>query len=255
DKEWVTRTNNQPPLAVGPYVVSDVQRGQSVTYKRLANWWGDKKRYFIGQYNFDEIYLQVIPLERNLDYLRAGEIDIMMEISVKNWHEAYAFPAVTNGWLRRARVFVDMPSGVAGLNMNIEAPIFQNKDFRLAMQHLYNFERLNRNLWYNDYFRTNSFFEGTEFANPNVRAYPFDPQKALEHLAKAGYRRPESTEQGTFAKLRNAAYGLFFTRSDTDEVLVNDKGEKASFTLLYHQSSLQREMTIIQQDYRRAGVD
>src|SRR5262249_39559223 len=106
-----------------------------------------------------------------------------------------------------------------------------------------------------DYFRTNSFFEGTEFANPNVRAYPFDPQKALEHLAKAGYCRPESTEQGTFAKLRNAAYGLFFTRSDTDEVLVNDKGEKASFTLLYHQSSLQREMTIIQQDYRRAGVD
>ena len=34
-------------------------------------------------------------------------------------------------------------------------------------------------------------------------------------------------------KLRNVAYGLLFTRSDTDDILVNDKGEKASFTLIY----------------------
>ena len=61
DDTWVTRTTNEPQVAVGPYVVSNVERGASVTLKRNPNWWGDKKRYFIGMYNFDEIHLRVIP--------------------------------------------------------------------------------------------------------------------------------------------------------------------------------------------------
>jgi microcin C transport system substrate-binding protein len=256
DKDWVTRTTNQPQIAIGPYVVSDVERGQSITFKRIPNWWGDKKRYFTGMFNFDQIHLRVVPVERELDFVRLGELDLMLEGSVKNWHEAYTFPAVTNGWLRRARVFVDMPSGVGGFHMNLEAPIFQNKDFRIAMQYLVNFDRLNQNLWYNEYFRKSSFFEGTEFANPNVKAYGFDPVKAREYLERAGYHRPDSIRnQSTLAKLRNVAYGLLFTRSDADDILVNDRGEKASFTLLYLYKALESEMTVVQQEFRRAGVD
>ena len=66
--------------------------------------------------------------------------------------------------------------------MNLEAPIFQNKEFRIALQYLFNFERLNRNLMYNEYFRLKSFFEGTEFANPNLQSYEFSSEKAREHL-------------------------------------------------------------------------
>src|SRR5258708_5268667 len=256
DKDWVTRTTNQPQIAIGPYVVSGVERGQSVTLKRTPNWWGDKKRYFIGQYNFDEIHLRVIPPERELDYVRLGELDMMIEGTAKTWNENYTFPAITNGWLRRARVFLDMPDGVSGLHMNLEAPIFQNKEFRIALQYLFNFERLNRNLMYNEYFRKKSFFEGTEYANPNLQSYEFNSEKAREHLERAGYHRPDnSRNQGTFPKLRNVAYGLLFTRSDTDDILVNDKGEKASFTLIYMAKGLEPHLTVIQQDFRRAGID
>lgn len=256
DKDWVTRTTNQPQVAVGPYVVSGVERGQSVTFKRIANWWGDKKHYFQGMYNFDEIHVRVIPTERELDYLRLGELDMMVEGTARTWNEGYTFPAATNGWLRRARVFVDTPSGIFGLHMNLEAPIFRNKNFRIAMQYLFNFERLNRNLMYNEYFRKNSFFEGTEFANPAVKAYPFDPVKAQEYLERAGYHRPNAIrDQSLTGKLINAAYGLIFTRSDTDDILVNDRGEKASFTLIYGTKGLERHLTVVQQDFRRAGVD
>src|SRR5262245_3988849 len=48
DDTWVTRTTNDLQLAIGPYVVSDVERGVSITFKRVPNWWGDKKRYFTG---------------------------------------------------------------------------------------------------------------------------------------------------------------------------------------------------------------
>ena len=132
-------------------------------------------------------------------------------------------------------MFVDTPAGVGGFQMNLEAPIFQNKDFRTAMQYLFNFDRLNRNLWYSEYFRVNSFFEGTIFANPEVKACA----RSIPPRRANIWRRPAITgpqawrTRARLAKLRNVAYGLLFTRSDTDDILVNDRGEKASFTLLY----------------------
>jgi microcin C transport system substrate-binding protein len=256
DAEWVGRTQNQPQIAVGPYIVAETVRGESVTFQRVDDWWGDRKRYFQGMYNFDRIQLRVIPIERSLDYLRRGEIDLHVENTARTWNEEYTFPAVRNGWLRRSRVFVDTPSGIYGLHMNLQAPIFQNRDFRIAMQYLFNFERLNRNLMYDEYFRQNSFFEGTEYANPEVQAYPFDPIRAREHLERAGFRRPEDIRNpGFFGRIRNVIRGLLFTRSDTDDVLVNDRGEKASFTLIYGSKGLERHLTVMQKEYRRAGVD
>jgi microcin C transport system substrate-binding protein len=256
DESWVRRTNNQPQLAVGPYVVSEMKTGQSVTFERVPNWWGDGKRYFQGMWNFDRIHLPSVPAERQLDFLRQGTIDVIGEPTARTWNEEYTFPEVRNGWIRRARVFTDVPSGVYGLHINLEAPIFQNKDFRKAMQHLFNFERLNRNLMYSEYFRQVSFFEGTEFANPNLESYPFDPVKAREYLQKAGYRRPESIEDQTLlGGLRNAIRGLILTRTDTDDVLVNDRGEKASFSVIHGSRGLERHLTVVQQEFRRAGVD
>ena len=256
DAEWVTRTTNQYQIAVGPYVVSDVVRGDSVTFSRITNWWGDSKRYFLGMFNFDEIQLHVIPEERKLDFLRRGVIDMLSENTARSWNEDYTFPAVRNGWIKRARVMVDVPSGIYGLNFNLEAPIFQNKDFRKAMQHLFNFDRLNRNLMFNEYFRQVSFFEGSEYADPELEPYPFDPARAREHLERAGYRRPADIRaQSIFDLLRNAVYGLLFTRTDTDDVLVNDRGEKASFSVIYGSKGLERHLTVMQQEYRRAGVD
>ncbi len=62
-------------------------------------------------------------------------------------------------------------------------------------------------------------------------------------------------DQSFLGQIRNVAYGLLFTRSDTDDILVNNRGQKASFTLLYGSKGLERALTVIQQDYRRAGVD
>ena len=256
DEDWVTRTTNEFQIAVGPYVVSEVSRGESVTFERIDDWWGDGKRYFIGQYNFDRIHLRVIPVERALDYVRLGELDMTLENTARTWNEEYTFEAVRNGWLRRARVFVDVPSGVYGLHMNLEAPIFRDKDFRRAMQHLFNFERLNRNLMFNEYFRQVSFFEGTEYANTALQSYGFDPVLAREHLERAGYRRPDDIRSESLpGSVWNTVKGLIATRSSTDDILVNERGENASFTVIYGSPGLTRHLTVMQQEYRRAGID
>ena len=256
DEDWVSRTTNEYQIAVGPYVVSDVARGESVTFERVEDWWGDGKRYFIGQYNFDRINLRVIQIERSLDYLRLGELDLDIENTARTWNEEYTFEAVTNGWIRRARVFLDTPSGVSGLHMNLEAPIFQNKDFRKAMQYLFNFERLNENLMFGEYFRQVSFFQGTQYANPDIEPYTFDPAVARGYLELAGYRRPdEFRNRSLLRSIWNAVRGLIFNRSNTDDILVNEQGQKASFTLIYGSQGLSRHLTVMQQEFRRAGVD
>jgi microcin C transport system substrate-binding protein len=207
-------------------------------------------------YNFDKIHLPVLPEERKLDYFRRGELDLIIENTARAWNEEYTFPAVQNNWVRRARVFTDWPSGVYGLHMNLEAPIFRSKDFRKAMQHLFNFERLNRNLMFNEYFRQVSFFEGTQYANPALHPYPFDPQKAADYLERAGYYRPsDSRLRGLLAAAGDTLHGLLFARSATDDVRVNARGEKASFSLVYGGKGLERHLTVMQQEYRRAGVD
>jgi microcin C transport system substrate-binding protein len=153
-------------------------------------------------------------------------------------------------------VFGSRPAGIYGLHMNLEAPIFRNKDFRKAIQYLFNFERVNDNLMYGDFVRQTSFFEGTQYALSSPWPYPFDPAKAREHLALAGYKRPaEIRAQSWWGRLGNVVSGLLFTRSDTDDVLVNAKGEKASFTLIYGSKGLERHLTVVQQEFRRAGVD
>lgn len=256
DADWVKRTTNTPQVAPGPYVVSDSVRGESITFTRVSNWWGDGKKRFRGLYNFDRIVLRVIPTERRLDYLRRGELDMMAGTSARSWNEDFTFPAVRKGWIRRARIMTDWPNGLYGLHMNLEAPIFRNKDFRKAMQYLVNFDRVNQNLMYGEFVRQESFFDGTEYASPRVRAYGFDPAKAREHLARAGYSRPaELRAQTGWGRLVNTVRGLLFTRSDTDDVLVNARGERASFTLIHGSKGLERHLTVMQQEFRRAGID
>ncbi|MGE4055920.1 MAG: hypothetical protein AB7F99_14075, partial [Vicinamibacterales bacterium] len=80
--------------------------------------------------------------------------------------------------------------------------------------------------------------------------------KAREYLERAGYRRPENiVSESAFGSLRNVFRGLIFTRTDTDDILVNDRGEKASFSLIYGSPGLTRHLTVMQQEYRRAGID
>ena len=96
----------------------------------------------------------------------------------------------------------------------------------------------------------------SEYANPELRSYEFNPGKARELLAQAGYRRPaELQNKGFLGRVWGVIRGLLFTRTDTDDVLVNSKGEPLTFTLTYGSKGFERHLTVIQQEYRRAGVD
>lgn len=233
DAEWVQRTNNQYQIAPGPYVVTEAVPGQYVVFSRLKGWWGANKRYFQGMYNVDRIYLKVISdNDRAFDYFQKGDISVYTVTSAKRWATEMDFPAMQNGWTHRRRVFIDYPKGLYGMALNLEKPIFQNRDFRKALQYMFDFDEVNEKLMFGAYYRQVSAFVGTEYANPDLEPYGFDPVKAREHLAKAG-----------------------FTKRGRDGIFVDQKGRRAAFTFTFGTRSLTRHFTVVKQKFRRLGVD
>ncbi len=233
DDQWVERENYKAPVVVGPYVISSYNEGQRVEFTRVPNWWGDKKRYFTGMFNPERFVLRVIlEDDQELDYFKKGEIDFFQVGSARKWVNETDFDQIKKGWIHKKRIFVDTPQGVSGIILNLRKPIFQDKNFRKALQHLLNFDDLNKNIMFNAYYRAVSVFEGTEYENTSLKSYPFDPKKAREFLQKAGY-----AERGP------------------DGIMKKADGTRASFTLIYNSKSLEQHINRIKDIFARGGVE
>jgi microcin C transport system substrate-binding protein len=233
DADWIKRTNLEPPIVAGPYTITEMKTGEYVVFERIQDWWGNDKHYFQGLYNPAKIHIAVIPsADRAFDFFVKGELSYLRVSTSRRWAEEMEFDAVKKGWVHRKRVFIDYPQGMYGMALNLAKPIFQNKDFRKAIQYLFDFDSVNSKLMYNAYYRAISAFEGSEYANLDLIPYGFDPFKAREHLRKAGYKH-----------------------RGKDGILVRDDGTRATFTLTFGSKGLERHFTVIQQMYRYFGVD
>lgn len=230
---WIKEAHLTPPVVPGPYVVSETREGEYVKLSRVADWWGTNKRYMQGLYNVDHIIIRTIESDdRAFDFFKKGELDFMRILTAKTWAEDTNFDSIQKGWVHKKRVFVDYPDGLYGFAMNLEKPLFQNKDFRKALQYAFNFEEVNDNLMFGAYYRAVSTFEGSFFENPNLEPYGFDPKKVREHLAAAG-----------------------FEKRGSDGIFTRDDGTRASFTLTFGSPGLRRHMTVAQQTMKRLGLE
>ena len=231
--DWVKQTNLIPQVAIGPYVVTEQNTGQSVAFTRLDDWWGNDKHYFQGLYNVDRLVVKVImDRDRAFDHFKAGDLSYYRVNTAKIWANDMEFDAIKKGWAHRKRVFIDYPEGLYGFCMNLRFPLFQNKDFRKAIQYAFNFDELNEKLMFGAYYRAVSSFTGTPYQNPNLVPYGFDPRKAREHLTAAG-----------------------FTKRGKDGIFAREDGTRASFTLTYGSPGLTRHMTVAKQTFQRLGIE
>ncbi len=230
---WVEEANYEPPVVQGPYTISDYKIGELVVLERDPEWWGYDHKYFEGVFNVDRIKLIMIAdAERAFDYFKKGRIDFYQIGSSRLWETQMDLEEFDKGWMHRKLVFNQQPQGLYGMIMNLNTPLLQNKDFRKALQYLFHFDELNQELMYGAYYRSVSAFEGTEYENEELEPYGFNPRKAVEHLKAAG-----------------------FGKRGNDGIRVNEQGQRASLTLTYGAPTFTRHLTVIQNVYKRAGVE
>ncbi|HZP08431.1 extracellular solute-binding protein [Methyloceanibacter sp.] len=159
------KTTLEPPLGSGPYRIKDVQPGRSITYERDPNYWGKDLPVNKGQWNFDQVRFEYYRDETvAFESFKAGNIDYWQESSAKNWATAYDFPALRNGYVKRQEVPIARTQPMQCFVLNLRRPQFQDRRVREAFNLAFDFEWANKNLFYGQYARVGSFFQGSELA-------------------------------------------------------------------------------------------
>lgn len=158
-------TTLTPILGSGPYRVKSFEPNRYITYERVDDYWGADLPINKGRYNFGTIrydfYRDTAVL---LEAFKAGEYDYRAENSAKNWATGYDFPAVKAGLVILEEVPNERSAGMQGYAFNLRRAKFQDPALREALTYAFDFEWLNRNIFYDQYSRTNSFFENSVMA-------------------------------------------------------------------------------------------
>jgi microcin C transport system substrate-binding protein len=237
-----TKPSIDPPLTSGPYRVGKVDPGRLIVYERVKDYWARDLPINKGRHNFDEIrhdYYRDITIEH--EALLAGNVDLRWETLPVQWATGYNVDAVREGRLIKEMLPFSGTTMYAGYFFNLRKKKFQDARVREAIANAYDFEWLNRMLFYGMYIRMQSHFENSELAAKGVPT-----GKELEILEKYRDRLPEKifTEEyhspstdGTRASLRENlrdAVKLLQEAGWTirDGRLVSESGEPFEFEII-----------------------
>jgi microcin C transport system substrate-binding protein len=196
------RTTFEPPLGSGPYRVESVDRGRSITYRRVRDYWAAHLPVNAGRFNFDVIrYDYYRDRTVALEAFTAGLYDFRTENSAKDWATGYDVPAVRDGRIRREEIPNELPTGMQGFVFNTRRTVFADPRVRYALAHAFDFEWTNRYLFYGAYTRTESYFSNSELA---ARGLPGPAERAVlepfrDRIPREVFTRPyhpPSTEPG-----------------------------------------------------------
>ncbi len=160
------KTTLEPPLGSGPYRITEFEPGRFVVYERVEDYWGRDLPVNRGRYNIDRFRYEFYRDETVIRLaLKAGDLDFRVENQAKAWALDYDVPAVREGWLKMARIPHERPSGMQAFVMNTRRDVFTDPRVRRALAHAFDFEWSNRNLFFGQYTRTQSFFDNSELAS------------------------------------------------------------------------------------------
>lgn len=167
---WETRdfekTTLEPPLGSGPYRIASFEAGRFVVQERVEDYWGKNLPVNQGINNFDRIRTTFYRDDTAIRLaLRSGGIDYRAENQAKAWAVDYDVPAVEKGWLKKERVSHRMPTGMQGFVFNTRRVQFANPKVREALGFAFDFEWTNRNLFFSQYTRTQSYFSNSDMAS------------------------------------------------------------------------------------------
>ena len=263
-KRDVTQTSLEPPLGSGPYRLKDFAPGRTVVYEQAENYWGKGLNATVGTNNFAQIrYEYYRDSTVALEAFKGDQVDWRAENSAKDWATAYDFPAVRDKRVVKEEFPVRNQGVMQAFAFNIRREKFKDPRVRRAFNFAFDFEEMNKQIFFGQYKRIASYFEGTELAATGVpQGQELEILKTVEDKVPADlfthpYTNPiggdpqkvrNNLRQG-LALLREAGYEIKNTK------LTNAKtGEVFAVELLVEQPAFERVMLFYKPSLERLGV-
>ncbi len=260
----VTLTTLEPPMGSGAYRIKDFTPGRNINYERVKNYWGKDLNVNVGVNNFDELqYTYFRDTVVALEAFKADTFDWRLENSAKNWATAYDFPAIADKRVVKEEFPIRSRGIMQAFVFNLRREKFQDPRVRLAFNYVFNFEEMNKQLFFGSYIRIASYFQGTDLAatglptGRELELLETVRDKVPPDLFKKPYQNPVN---GTPEQIRDnlrEAVRLFKTAGYEirDQQMVNAKtGEPYSVELLAADPNFERVYLFYKPSLDRLGI-
>ena len=266
DPATFEETSMTAPMGTGPYRVTSVKPGASVTFARNPDYWGRDLPVNNGLWNFDEIRLEYYR-EANGEFeaFKRGLYDFRVETEPLRWHDGYDFAAARNGEVIRETAKISMPQPSQFLVFNTRRPVFSDIRVRQALTQLFDFEWINRNYFFGLYARSAGYFAGSELsaygrpadARERELLKPF-AARIPPDILDGSYRLPVTDGSGRDrTTLRSALTLLSEAGYDLDGTVLRQRTTKAplTFEILVTTRDQERIALAYSRDLKRAGIE
>jgi microcin C transport system substrate-binding protein len=260
----VTQTTLEPLLGSGPYRLKEFSPGRTLVYEKVDDYWGKVLNVIIGTRNFQTIrYEYFRDSTVALEAFKADQADWRIENSAKEWATGYDFPAVRDKRVITEEFPVRNVGVMQAFALNIRRDKFKDPRVRRAFNFAFDFEEMNRQIFFGQYKRIASYFEGTELASTGVpeglelEILQTVSGKVPAELFTQPYTNPVGGNQQNvrnntreaLALLRAAGYEIRNTK-----LVNNTTGEPLQVELLVDQPSFERIMLFYKPSLERLGV-
>ena len=265
---WASRDFSAPlteaPLGSGPYRLDRFELGRDTILRRVPDYWAKDLPTGKGLANFETMRTEYFrDATVQFQAFKSGQIDLRRENISKNWATAYDFPAVQSGQVLKDEFPHRLPTGMQAYVMNTRREIFKDRRVREALAQVFDFEWLNKNLFFNEYVRTESYFSNSDLASSGL---PQGDELALlapyrdklpPDLFTKEFKLPVTDGSGNNREGLRRAINLFKEAGweIKDRKLVDPNGKQMSFEILSNDPTYERIATPYAQWLTRLGID
>ncbi len=171
DKEF-DKTTLETPLGSGPYKIADVDVGKRINLERVPDYWAKDSLTNKGHHNFDKIIFDYYRDDTvAFESFKTGDLHLRREWDAGNWNNTYDFPALSEGKVVKEEIMHGRPDKVRGFIYNTRRAPFDDIRVRQALALFFDFNWMNKNLFYDEYSQIDSFYPNTDLAykTPHIR--------------------------------------------------------------------------------------
>ena len=259
------KTTLEPLLGSGPYKMGKIDAGRAIDYERVDDYWAKDLPVKVGHHNFGTLrYDYYRDSTVSLEAFKSGDIDFRLESISKNWKTAYNFPAINDGRVVKEELEDKSTQPMQAFVMNSRRDKFSDMRVRRAIGYAFDFEWMNKNLFYDAYTRTQSYFQNSEFMATGL---PEGDELAIlesyrDQLPASVFDEPFSLPvndgSGNLRKQYREAIKLFKSAGweIKNQKLTNvETGEEMKFELLLVSPSLEKIALPYKKALERLGVE
>jgi len=260
-----SKSTLDPPLGSGPYRIKDFKAGKYITYERVKDYWAENHPVNKGRNNFDIVrYDYYRDATVALEAFKAGKYDFREENNSKMWASMYKGKTFDENLTIREEIPHELPRGMQAFAFNLRRSMFKDRKVREAIGYAFDFEWSNKNLFYGQYKRTDSFFENSELSSSGLPSQeeleilePFRKDLPDEVFTKE-FKPPVTDGSGNIRKqlliasklLKEAGWKV------KDGKRVNSEtGEELKFEILLISPAFERIVLPFKKNLERMGIE